>query len=949
MNMIVSFINNAALLITLSVFYGIFIRLRRNNETAASILTGCWFGLIAVAGMMMPFVYQPGAIFDGRSIVLALSGLFGGGISSVFSVIIAGSFRAYIGGPGVWAGIATIIFCTAAGLFFRRIYQNKPEEIKLLSLLFIGILVHLVMLACQLLFPWPDGIKIIRMIGIPVIAVFPIAFLLMSILLGSQEKSLQGLIDLKKAESLYRTTLYSIGDAVITTNKTGHIKHLNRLAEKLTGLEETNACGKPLDEVIRVIDETTNLEEEPIVKQVLRAKSVIELTGKIVFSNNVLSIPVTISGAPLKDENGQTSGVVLVFHDRTDERARQKLLESNEAKYRELVESTDAISWEYDIVQDKWNYVAPQVEYQLGWLPEEWTDIGFWQKNLHPDDQIWVTDFCNTMTAKGEHHVMEYRFLAKNGKYLWIRDIVSVEMSDNKPVKLRGVMLDITSRKKIELDLKEKNNFIQTVLEYLPIGVALNKIDDNTVIYLNKRFEEIYGWDAWELKQVPEIFEKILPDATYRNEVLEKFRRELENTNSELKYWDDITITRNDGTKAIINSVNIPIAEQNILVSAVMDVTTQKLAEKALKESEEHFRKLFENHTAVHLLIDKDTGKIVNANKAASDYYGYPIDVLKKMYFHQINTLSAGVINDALQDAREGRKLYFEFKHRLASGIIRDVEVFSSNVELRGKEYIYSIVHDITDKKELLNEIIKAKTKAEENDRLKTAFLANMSHEIRTPLNGILGFTDLLTSNETLTPEKKEKYSKIIHKSAGSLMQIINDILDISKLETGQMNISLKNFVVNDTLNSLKTLYTQKLFENNKSDIKLLLQLPDHNILLHSDENRLTQIFTNLLDNALKFTKAGMVKFGISAVTSSEITFFVSDTGIGIAKEKQTIIFDRFAQAGDEISTNYGGNGLGLSIVKKLAGLMGGDIFVESDPGKGATFSFFLPIRNEKA
>jgi PAS domain S-box-containing protein len=875
--------------------------------------------------------------------VLALAGLFGGGISSVFSIIIAGSFRVYIGGPGVWAGLATIVLCTIVGLFFRKIYQNKPEDINFFTLLLIGFPVHLIMLSCQLLFPWPDGIDVIRLIGIPVMAVFPVAFLLMSMLLGSQEKRFQGLLDLKKAEALYRTTLYSIGDAVITTNKSGHIQQLNRLAEKLTGLEESKAQGKHLDEVIRVIDESTNITEESLVKQVQRSKSVIELSGKILISNDVLEIPVSISGSPLKDENGHISGVVLVFHDRTDERARQLLLESNEARYRELVESTDAISWEYDIVQDNWNYIAPQVEQKLGWAPEEWTGIAFWKKNLHPDDRKWAEDHYKTMTTKGYQYVLEYRFLDKTEKYIWIRDVISVEMSNNKAVKLRGIMLDITSRKKMELDLKEKNNFIQTVLDYLPIGVALNNIVAKKILYLNRRLEEIYGWDASELKK-PEIFEKIFPDADYRKEILKSINSDANPDKSGLKHWENISITRSDGSIAVINMVNIPITEQNIMVSVVMDVTVQTLAEKALKESEEHFRKLFENHTAVHLLIELKTGKIVNANQAAANFYGYPVDELRGMQIDHINTLPAEIIYEAIKDARKRNKMYFEFRHRLASGLIRDVEVFSSVVELRGKEYIYSIVHDITDKKELLNEIIQAKTKAEENDRLKTAFLANMSHEIRTPLNGILGFTDLLTSNENLTPAKKEKYSKIIHKSAESLMQIINDILDISKLETGQMNISRKKFIVNDTLYSLQTLYNQKLIESNKSALKLVLQLSDSKIALYTDENRLTQIFTNLLDNAMKFTREGAITFGISGVTDSEIAFFVSDTGIGIIKEKQSIIFDRFAQAGEEISLNYGGNGLGLSIVKKLIGLMGGKIYVESEPGEGTTFSFYLPI-----
>jgi len=945
---VVDLIQNAALLIALSALYGIFGRLRKAKPLLFKILTGFWFGAIAIAGMVTSVELQPGTIFDGRSIVMSLAGLFGGGITSIISIIIASAYRIYLGGTGVWVGVITIILSAGTGLFFRRYFGNKPEKINLLTLFIIGFVVHVVMLASQLLLPWPLAMSVISRIWVPVLLVFPAAFVLMSVLFGTQEQQIQGEQLIRDAELLYRTTLYSIGDGVITTDNQSRIKHMNPIAEELTGWKEADAFGKPLDEVFMIINETTGEAVESTAEQVFKQGSVIELaTHSLLLSKDDQKKPIADSGAPIKDEHGNITGVVLVFRDQSEERAKQKMLELSETKYRELVESTDAIAWEYHITKDQWAYLAPQVTDKLGWHPNEWKNFDFWIQNIHPDDRKRITESYLACVERGECHAMEYRFRTKDGKYLWLRDVITAEAENNKPVKLRGVMLDITGRKQAELDLREKNDFIQTVLDFLPIGVALNKIDEGTAFYTNHKFEEIYGWKANELKDIQSFFEKVYPDKSYRKELVARIMTDINSGKPERMHWENIAITRANGEKAMINAVNIPLFEQNMMVSTVMDVTLQKEAEKALMESEEQFRKLFENHTAVHLLIEPKTGAIINANQAASEFYGWPIEKLKKMRIQQINEFSEEEINQAINVVLKTKNSYFEFKHRLSNGQIRFVEVFTSKIELKGKDYLYSIVHDITEKKELFNEVVKAKEKAEESDRLKSAFLANMSHEIRTPLNGILGFTGLLTRNVELAALKRKEYSTIINRSAESLMRIIDDILDLSKLETGQLVIDKKRFCPNETIKGLRTLFQKKLDDKGKTKVILNALIPDESIVADADENRLNQVFINLLDNALKFTDEGLITFGVTEVSGNQIRFFVSDTGIGITKEKQSIIFDRFTQADLEISRNYGGTGLGLSIVKNLIELMGGEITVESEPGKGTIFSFYLPYAGE--
>jgi hypothetical protein len=217
-----------------------------------------------------------------------------------------------------------------------------------------------------------------------------------------------------------------------------------------------------------------------------------------------------------------------------------------------------------------------------------------------------------------------------------------------------------------------------------------------------------------------------------------------------------------------------------------------------------------------------------------------------------------------------------------------------------------------------------------------------MSHEIRTPLNSILGFTDLLKEAEHLSKAERKEFSSIINKSADSLLQIINDIIDISSLETRQMRIYPVQFKLNPLLDALYTEY-KGLADKSSHKIEIRLLKPDENIEITTDKNRLNQIFVNLLNNAMKFTPEGFIEFGITSYDEHYIYFKVEDSGIGISKEFQEIIFDRFRQIENSSTRKFGGNGLGLSIVKNLIDFMGGDVSLKSETGKGSCFTFYLP------
>jgi len=244
--------------------------------------------------------------------------------------------------------------------------------------------------------------------------------------------------------------------------------------------------------------------------------------------------------------------------------------------------------------------------------------------------------------------------------------------------------------------------------------------------------------------------------------------------------------------------------------------------------------------------------------------------------------------------------------------------------------------------KQLNEELYFAKEKAEESDRLKTKFLNNMSHEVRTPMNGIIGFSEML-DNENITEEKRMYYSKIIRNSSYQLLRIINDILEISTLETRQEKVKEEQLSLNDFLMELFEVFNIKSKEQN-IPLRINHTAADQQHVIITDKSKLHKILSNLLHNAIKFTPEGSIEIGY-IVKDNKLTFYVKDTGIGISPENKEFIFERFAQEEKEISQEHGGLGLGLSIAKENARLLEGTITVESEKGKGSTFFVTIPYK----
>jgi len=264
------------------------------------------------------------------------------------------------------------------------------------------------------------------------------------------------------------------------------------------------------------------------------------------------------------------------------------------------------------------------------------------------------------------------------------------------------------------------------------------------------------------------------------------------------------------------------------------------------------------------------------------------------------------------------------------------------STDVRQLTLLMDSVWKVLERMILIDNLKKAKEKAEESDLLKTAFLQNMSHEIRTPLNAIVGFTNLLYAN-SMAEVKTKEYIAIVQGASNQLLGIVSDILTISALETKQESINIEPVVVNHVLTELNTIFIEQATRKGVS-LYLTKSLLDDQSEVLTDKIKLVQILTNLINNALKFTHEGSVQFGYKLL-NEQLVFFVKDTGIGIQKEFQNKIFERFRQADENIQVNYGGTGLGLSICKGFVTLLGGEIWVESEHLSGSTFYFSIPYK----
>ncbi len=471
--------------------------------------------------------------------------------------------------------------------------------------------------------------------------------------------------------------------------------------------------------------------------------------------------------------------------------------------------------------------------------------------------------------------------------------------------------------------MKNSRGFLKLFQEHIYIMLLIDP-DSGNIMDANMAAAAFYGRSIEELKLMsirdindspPEIVIRDL--VKYRVEKQSRFLRKHRKADGSIRDMD-------------VASNIIEIQGKELFFAIINDITERIEAETLLNGSEERFRTMFEKHSAIMMLIDSDTGMIIDANMAAAAFYGWSIEELKAMRIQQINTLPSEEVEAAMEKSRKGEQNFFLFRHRRKDGSIRDIEVHSSTFTIKGKDLLYSIINDITERKQA----------AEEGERIKSAFLSNVSHELRSPIHGIIGLADLMKEPD-ITKEEQFKYSGLIHHAGEILLHLVNDLLDISRVEAGEIKLQITHTMVNQIMRDLHAFFE---VQTRKKGLYFHYStgLDDAESIIETDLFRVRQILTNLIHNALKFTSQGSIHFGYERKNGS-LEFYCIDSGCGIPPFMKEKIFDRFQRVDNPTIQNSEGVGLGLNISKSLISLLGGTIGVESEEGKGSRFFFTLP------
>ncbi len=624
---------------------------------------------------------------------------------------------------------------------------------------------------------------------------------------------------------------------------------------------------------------------------------------------------------------------------------KQDELEQTRRNYSSFADAFDELLFVLDekavIIQ-----VNETVVRRLGFDMNELIGLSVFSLNPPERRKEAADNFSDLITRKISH--CQVPLLTKSGNAIPVETKIITGLWDSKPA-IYKVSTDIS-------DLKFSEEKFSTLFQMNPSACALSNAEDLSYIEVNDAFCRLVGYSKDEIIGRNPLSLGILA---------QKNREDLiKCADSNGKITGGETVIRNsEGAlkHVVISAEHVYIQNRKYRYTVTRDITDLVQAKEKAEENEQKYKQIFDNAGDHIFVVDVEKGphfRYVTVN---------PIQIKEVGMLHPGRLVEECLPADLSRRInRNYIKCLHEEKVISYEETLNDQDFLTQLIPVKNAESkifrIIGIASNITNEKALKNqlinqyeklklintELVKAKEAAEESDRLKTAFLHNMSHEIRTPMNAINGFSQLLPRSFNDKP-KLVYYAGIINQCCSNLLEIINDMLDIARIESGQVHIHIENCNIAQLFSELESFFSIQQVRYNKQHIQFNLKvsgsLKDASVA--TDKGKLKQIFINLLSNALKFTEEGCIEGGCKLDKHKQLTFYVSDTGIGIPKEKFDFVFERFSQLQDDRSHLHGGTGLGLSIVKGLVGLLGGTIWLESEYGKGTTFYFSLPYSKD--
>ncbi len=626
-----------------------------------------------------------------------------------------------------------------------------------------------------------------------------------------------------------------------------------------------------------------------------------------------------------------------------------KLVKKNHKKIDEIQQLAHIGSWDWDVASNEVTW-SPEM-FQIFGLTDSvdgYTTREIFRYSLLPSEFKHFKENVRKALNNPKLIAFEFKIMNPNKGIRIISARGDIARTNNKIMRVYGTIFDTTEIREAETKLKKIQKGLEKAQQIAQIGSWEHSFIDGKNYY-SEEFAKIFN-----PSKSTEIY--AIVTASINNKDKTKFKRfysdaflEKQNASCEFR------INGADGEQKIIsasaeiehNGAGIPISVTGIF----QDITEIKMAIEAEKTSELKIRNILHASPNAILVSDME-GNIIESNKATLELFGFETQSLKVLKNAQLFTEASYVqfstdIDALVADEKQLKNVDYQMKHNTGFMFPAEVSVGLMKNKYNSPEYIVIIVKDITERVQYERQLRKAIKEAKSADRLKSAFLANMSHEIRTPMNAIIGFSNIL-SDPDLLPEERTEYINYITSSSVSLMTLIDDIIDISKIESGEINIKKAVTDVSEVLNDVYASINEQKIALNKAHLPVIENLPLKDYQIETDPVRLKQVLINLLNNAIKFTDNGAVEFGCEQKESNYkpvLEFYVKDSGIGIEKKHLEKIFTRFTKISNaNAETLHRGTGLGLAISRKLIELMGGVVWAESEYGEGSTFRFTIPI-----
>jgi PAS domain S-box-containing protein len=711
----------------------------------------------------------------------------------------------------------------------------------------------------------------------------------------------------------------SMTDSLIVVGPESRIRNANRAARELLGYAPEELIGMPAGKIFSGEEFKESLIDLPTSGPVREVE-------RHVLSKDGRSIPISFSASAMRDSEGKVEGIVCVAQDTTERKQAEAALREAREHLNAVINSAPIVLFALD-KDGVFTLSEGKALEALGRRPGQ--IVGQSIFDVHRDVPVILSNVRRALSGEACGAVVEVAGSVFDARYEPIYD------RGGSVVGVVGAGYDITERQRAEEELSKSRDQLDAVLN--TVGEGIVTVDsEGVIVMINREVQSIWGYRADEL--IGENLQILMPEQ-YREDYTAGLKRYRETGVSKIlgKRLELEGLKKDGSTFPLeLNIKETKIGENFFFTAAVSDITERKRAEEELSQKHELLQSIVDNIPVMVSRYDAQ-GRMLLINRELEKTMGWTLEEWQ----------SRNMWLECLPDP-EYRKKIFEFMMSEPKGWgdsrVRDkdgrfIDTIWYGVKLSDGSRI-GIGLDITERKQAESQLKQAHDAALQASRAKSEFLAGMSHEIRTPMNAILGMAELL-SETSLTPEQRE-YVRVFRTSGESLLDIINDILDLSKVEAGRLDLERVPFDLAELVENTAQILAVRAHEKG---LELNCQIrPEVPTDVVGDPVRLRQIITNLVGNAIKFTEKGEVTLRVEnnpePGAPGSLLFLVADTGIGIPREKIDSIFDSFAQVDSSITRKYGGTGLGLAICRRLTELMGGRIWAESAVGQGSVFHF---------